>query len=46
MLPGLVETPFASTIPQEVIQMLLKRVPRGQRAGNTWLSINDQRPVV
>ena len=33
VLPGLVDPPLASQYPPEIVQMILKRYPRGQRAG-------------
>ena len=36
VLPGLVDTPHGNQYPPEVVQMVLKRFPRGQRAGNHW----------
>ncbi|XP_028403757.1 L-xylulose reductase-like [Dendronephthya gigantea] len=33
VLPGLVDTPHGNQYPPEVVQMVLKRFPRGQRAG-------------
>lgn len=38
MLPGLVDTPFATTVPREVIENFLVNIPRGERASEfIWL---------
>ncbi|XP_046849020.1 L-xylulose reductase-like [Xenia sp. Carnegie-2017] len=34
VLPGLVDTPFATTIPREVIENFLVNIPRGERASS------------